>query len=70
MEDAKNNFVKAAKERDDANANPRRKEIPIEIQSIGNKIEDLKVKIKNDTEVQQDLRRTFETQSAIEQLKG
>ena len=70
LEDAKNNFVKAAKERDDANANPRRKEIPIEIQSIGNKIEDLKVKIKNDTEVQQDLRRTFETQSAIEQLKG
>ena len=32
--------------------------------------EDLKLKIQNDMVVQQDLRSTFETQSAIEQLKG
>ena len=60
----------AAKNRDEANADPRRKDIPIQIASITNKIEDLKTKIQNDTVVQQDLRRTFETQSAIEQLKG
>jgi DNA repair protein RAD50 len=70
LEDAKKHAIDAAKNRDDANANPRRKDIPIEIASTTNKIDDLKTKIQNDTVVQQDLRRTFETQSAIEQLKG
>lgn len=70
LEDMKKNAMQAAKNRDDANADPRRKDIPIEIQSITNKIDDLKTKIQNDMVVQQDLRSTFETQSAIEQLKG
>ena len=70
LEDAKKNAIEAAKNRDESNSDPRRKDIPIEIASTTNKIDDLKIKIQNDTVIQQDLRRTFETQSAIEQMKG
>ena len=61
--------MKAAKARDEANADQRQKEIPIEIGSLNNKIEELKKKIENDRAVQEDLRSTFKTQSAIEQMK-
>jgi len=70
LEDAKKSALMAAKNRDGANADPRRKDIPVEITSLTNKIDDIKIKIENDKVVQQDLRRTFETQSAIEQMKG
>ena len=70
LEDAKNKATEAAKNRDKANADPRRDEIPIAIASLTNKIDDLKKKIQNDIVVQQDLRHTLETQSAIDQLKG
>ena len=69
MEDTKKNTEKAAKNRDEANADPRRKDIPIEITSLSNKIDDIKIQIENDKAVQKDLRQTLETQSAIEQKK-
>jgi DNA repair protein RAD50 len=59
----------AAKNRDEANGDPRRKDIPVEITSLTNKIDDIKVQIESDKTVQQDLRRTMETQSSIDQKK-
>lgn len=61
--------AKAAKQRDEANADPRRKAIPIELASLDNKIDDVKAKIERDKVVQQDLRRTAETQNAIQVMK-
>jgi len=69
LEDTKKNTETAAKKRDEANADPRRKDIPIEITSLSNKIDVIKIEIENDKAVQKDLRQTLETQSAIEQKK-
>ena len=69
LDDTRRNTEVEAKKRDEANANPRRKDIPIEITSLTNKIDDIKITIEHDKTVQQDLRRTMETQSSIDQKK-
>lgn len=55
MDDAKTKAEDAAKKRDAANSNPRRNQIPIEIESIKNKMAAVQQKLEKEKEVQSDL---------------
>jgi DNA repair protein RAD50 len=69
LDDAKKNAENAAKKRDEANANPKRKDIPIEITSLTNKMEDIRIKLENDKSVQAELLQLQEHQIQIQETK-
>lgn len=69
MEDAKTKAADASKKRDEANANPKRKDIPIEIASLTNKMEEIKIKIEGDKSIQNELLQLQEQQIQIDQIK-
>lgn len=69
LEDAKAKAADASKKRDEANANPKRKDIPIEISSLTMKMEEIKVKIEGDKTVQNELFQLQEQQIQIDQIK-
>lgn len=60
---------KAATKRDEANANPRRQDIPIEISSLTNKMEDIRAKLETDKSVQTELLQLQEHQIQIQETK-
>jgi DNA repair protein RAD50 len=69
LDDAKAKAADASKKRDEANANPKRKDIPIEIASLTNKMEEIKVKIEGDKTIQNELFQLQEQQIQIDQIK-
>jgi DNA repair protein RAD50 len=69
IEDARKHAIKFAKSRDEANQNPRRKEIPTEILHLQSKIDSIKRTIDLDQELLDRLRSTAESQNAINVLQ-
>jgi DNA repair protein RAD50 len=69
LDDAKTKAETAAKKRDEANGNPKRKDIPIEITRLTNKMEDTRIKLENDKSVQNELLQLQEHQIQIQQTK-
>jgi DNA repair protein RAD50 len=69
LDDAKTKAESASKKRDEANGNPKRKDIPIEITRLTNKMEDVRVKLENDKSVQTELLQLQEHQIQIQQIK-
>jgi DNA repair protein RAD50 len=69
VEEAKRVAAKFSKERDEANADPRRTEIPTEIRSMEEKIDKYKREIEDDQIALRDLRHSAEAQNAIAVLR-
>ena len=69
VEEAKRVATKFSKERDEANADPRRTEIPTEIRSMEEKIDKYKREIEDDQIALRDLRHSAEAQNAIAVLR-
>jgi chromosome segregation ATPase len=69
LEDAKTNAAKMAKQRDEANADPRREAIPIELGSLQSKIDNIKNKIDTEKAIEKDLRELQEHEFQIQNSK-
>jgi DNA repair protein RAD50 len=69
VEEAKRVAAKFSKERDEANADPRRTEIPTEIRSMEEKIDKYKREIEDDQIALRDLRHSAAAQNAIAVLR-
>jgi DNA repair protein RAD50 len=69
VEEAKRNAARLADERDVANSDPRRTEIPTEIRSLEEKIDKFKREIDDDQIALNDLRHSAEAQNAIAVLR-
>lgn len=62
-------FRLAAQERDDANADPRRGDIPLEIRQIEDKMDKLKRKIEDESMILEALKQTADSQNALASLR-
>ena len=69
IEETRRNAAKLAKDRDLANSDSRRTQIPVEIRSLEEKIDVIKRKIEDDRMVLDSLRHSAENQNAITMLQ-
>ncbi|KAL7578370.1 hypothetical protein ACA910_012772 [Epithemia clementina (nom. ined.)] len=69
IEDTRRQATRLAKERDQANSDPRRTQIPVEIRSLEEKIDSTKREIEDDRMVLESLRHCAENLSAITMLQ-
>lgn len=70
IEEARQQAARFAKERDEANNDPRKNQIPIEIRDIESKLDHLKRDLEDDKIALVYLRQTSETHQAIAVLRG
>jgi DNA repair protein RAD50 len=69
VNEAKAKAADAAKKRDEANNNPRRKQIPIEIASLRNKMDAIQINLDKDKEVQEELMEFQKDEAEINEAK-
>ena len=69
VKEAKAKASDAAKKRDEANNNPRRKQIPTEIGSLRNKIDGVQQNLEKDKEVQEELMEFQKDEAEINEAK-
>eukprot|EP00934_Nitzschia_sp_Nitz4_P008970 Nitzschia sp. Nitz4//scaffold260_size33533//17430//22260//NITZ4_007879-RA/size33533-augustus-gene-0.12-mRNA-1//1//CDS//3329544683//8960//frame0 len=69
IDEARRMAAKFAAERDEANSDPRRLQIPVEIRSLENKVDQLKREVDDDKIALEYLRQTADSQNAIVVLR-
>jgi len=70
LEEARHQSIRLAKERDLANADPRKSEIALEVRDMESKVDALKRDLEDDRMALKSLRQTSDAQNAIVVLKG